>query len=298
MTHHNLHPNNDSHTRPRLQQFHTLIYPLRITSRNIPQNRPKSLSHYHNVSSSHSPLPSCCCRQETRTSSTTRSNVKISFLTRIPKIELSANALPVYDEHQLYIGRRLAGDQHPMVVLKKTPQQLCLPRPPSTWVAHLRFVEPTHPKVRTDKDPLDKQDLASQQATYTKLPISPTNFISRRGRPGCLLRSNLATSGDYSRSPLRGRQTRRDRATHSPPLGDESSRHAEAATTSVRDSLGRRSFCRHTLSRPMGVALIPPHRTSIIRVFCSPSQAARRWVSGRGYWTRSVERAPEGTPDI
>ena len=94
MTHHNIHPNNESQTRPlltltffasvRVNQFHTPVYPLRITSRNIPENFPKSLPHnVHNASSIHSPLPSCC-RQESRTSSATRSNVKISFLTRIP----------------------------------------------------------------------------------------------------------------------------------------------------------------------------------------------------------------------
>ena len=125
MTHHNIHPNNDSQTRPlptltffasvRVNQFHTPVYPLRITSQNIPENFPKNLPHnVHNASSIHSPLPSCCCRQESRTSSATRSNVKISFLTRIPKIESSAKSLPECDEHQLHIGRRLAGDQHPM----------------------------------------------------------------------------------------------------------------------------------------------------------------------------------------
>jgi hypothetical protein len=46
------------------------------------------------------------------------------------------------------------------------------------------------------------------------------------------------------------------------------------------------------------VTLIPPHRTSIIRVFCRPTMAARRWVSGHGYWTWSVEQAPESRPDI
>jgi hypothetical protein len=44
------------------------------------------------------------------------------------------------------------------------------------------------------------------------------------------------------------------------------------------------------------VALTTPHRTSIIRVFGSPAQAARRWVSGRGYWTRSMERAADTGP--
>lgn len=96
------HPNNDSHTRPLqtptfwrlcVSISSTLSY-IHLESRpeTFPITSQKSLPHYHNASPIPSPFPSCCCRQEARTSSATQSNVKIPFLARIPKIESSANA--------------------------------------------------------------------------------------------------------------------------------------------------------------------------------------------------------------
>ena len=161
---------------------------LESRPRNIPKNLPKSLPHnIHNASSIHSPLPSCCCRQESRTSSATRTNVKISFLTRIPMIESIAKILPVCDEHQLHIGRRLAGDQHPMMVLKKTPQQLCLPQPPSTCFAHFPLCRAHAPTGGRRQDRIT--------AGYRKLPISPTNslcevVVEAGDSQVCILRSN------------------------------------------------------------------------------------------------------------
>lgn len=129
----------------RVDQFHTVpsyIYPLRITSRNIHFQKPSKKAASH-ITITHHPsthlFPAAAAAVGMKQGRPPRLN-------RMSKSPSSANALPgLRDEHQLHIGRQLAGDQHPMMVLKKTPQQLCLPRrrPSTCWVDHLRFVEPT-----------------------------------------------------------------------------------------------------------------------------------------------------------